>query len=477
MVGALGCGGGARVLVTAIALGALAAGASASRGRTAAAPAFREGGGYSGGSLDPDSTSCFAPGLRHFSALSRRAVRSVVAALRPVPHAVPVRGGVQARAGRARGAPGAACVARPAGGARVPTADLGSGLGSCARSSGGVQDQARRLRHDRPRGALACARPVAPARRALALGDRGLGARHRAHRPGTVCRPRPGALRPLDVRSAYDVSPLYRASEGADDGTGQTIALLSIDSFAPAHLDTYSKSARIPDGPTPRLSSSARSPTRRPLKRYGRGDHPQRRARRSDRRLPGRFPDLAEAINRIVAGHVARRSSPGSFGICDGTARDSHADSSGIPAGLCRERTARLPRPSGDLVLLLRAAMPGARTTASSCFDLKDKAPQVHFPSDAPYAVSVGGHGALGRCRTKACIGEPAGRTRPRTRRRGGPLNVYDRRPAWRAAADVRDVSTGGRQVPDVSGRRRAPTSLVVGLSTAAGPKSGWGQD
>jgi subtilase family serine protease len=254
------------------------------------------------------------------------------------------------------------------------------------------------------------------------------------------------AIRPFDMRRAYDVKPLYR--HGAD-GRGQTIALLSIDHFSQAHLDAYARQFGIPLRPrVSRPPAVSRAQLRGGLEtdldtQVIRSVAP--RARIVDYQLA--YSDLAVAINRIVAdGQVTIAS--GSFGECDGTKYDRKYFGLGVDPGFAK-----------DVEHALRAA--AARgvsfffsTGDAGAYDCQrhakgDTNVTVHFPADAPYTVAVGGT-VLSLRQNSSYRSETGWQDAGSNGGGGGGLNPYDRKPPWQPNL-VPGLSNGKRQLPDVS--------------------------
>jgi subtilase family serine protease len=258
------------------------------------------------------------------------------------------------------------------------------------------------------------------------------------------------AIRPDDARTAYDLAPLYQKANGSVDGHGQTIAVLSIDHFSQQHVDAFSKQYGLPLG----LRVQSKRISAADLSTYDESDMDIEivhsvapRAQIVDYETS--WSDLAKAIRRVTSDGKARIVS-GSFGACDGTILDSSFGSHAELDGGFR---------SDVESALLVAATKGISFFFSSgdvgAYDCQRAYPKdgnltVHFPSDAPYAVSVGGTvlsvGGDGSYQGETSWGDTSGNGGA-----GGGLNPFDPRPPWQAKADVAGISNGKRQVPDVS--------------------------
>ncbi|TMC48739.1 MAG: hypothetical protein E6J20_18660 [Chloroflexi bacterium] len=258
-----------------------------------------------------------------------------------------------------------------------------------------------------------------------------------------------GALRPIDGQSAYDTLPLYQPKIGSFDGNGQTIALLSIDHFSQGDLDTFRSKFSLHSGPkvkTVVISNSGDTST-------GESNLDTQvitaiapRAQIIDYQLA--FPDLAQAINRIVSDRKATIVS-GSFGMCDGTARDANRNR--VDPGFRTDvERALLAAASAGVSFFFSTGDTGAFDCQRS--DSTDRNVTAHFPSDAPYTVAVGGT-VLSVGDDGSYQGETGWDDTNTNGGGGGGLNPYDRRPPWQNSQQVRvpGISNGNRQTPDVS--------------------------
>jgi len=274
-----------------------------------------------------------------------------------------------------------------------------------------------------------------------------------------------GALRPTDVRSAYDVLPLYQVGVR---GAGQTIDVISLDNYSAAGFKRFSQVAGLPTTP-PKIVT-----LEKPQINDGAGESsldlevihqiaPQ--ARIVDYQVA--FQDLPDAINRIVARHDATIVSS-SFGTCDTTGADP--SSLALPASLRRDTENALSAAvATGMTFVFSTGDAGAYQCSRE--DPSDHRVSVEFPSDAPYTLAVGGT-VLSIDNAENYAGESAWGDAASIAGGGGGLNPYDRAPSWQSAVGVPGVSTGARQSPDVSAAAGAGSPWYVNNGSSQG--GGW---
>jgi subtilase family serine protease len=258
-----------------------------------------------------------------------------------------------------------------------------------------------------------------------------------------------GALRPFDATSAYDVSPLYQRSAGSNDGHGQSIAVLSIDRYSQAHLDAFSHTFQFASAPKVRpvvvgpadFSDSKEADLDLEVIRSI-----APKAQILDYQLG--FAELPDAINRVVQqGKVSIVSA--SFGACDATTLDQRFGAHALDSGFREDvENALLAAAARGVSFFVSSGDAGAYECQRS--HAADSNLTVSFPADAPYAVAVGGT-VLSVGNDGSYQGETAWGDLLSNEGGGGGVDPYDPQPSWQRGRTVVGVSSGLRQVPDVS--------------------------
>jgi subtilase family serine protease len=257
------------------------------------------------------------------------------------------------------------------------------------------------------------------------------------------------ALRPFDATSAYDLSPLYQRSAGSNDGHGQSIAVLSIDRYSQAHLDAFSRTFKFTSAPNVQpvvvgpadFSDSKEADLDLEVIRSV-----APKAKIIDYQLG--FAELPDAINRVVQqGKLSIVSA--SFGACDATTLDQRFGAHALDPGFREDvENALLAAAAKGVSFFVSSGDAGAYECQRS--HAADSNLTVSFPADAPYAVAVGGT-VLSVGTDGSYQGETAWGDLFANEGGGGGLNPYDAAPPWQRGRTVAGVSTGKRQVPDVS--------------------------
>ena len=252
-----------------------------------------------------------------------------------------------------------------------------------------------------------------------------------------------GALRPQDAQTAYDIAPFY---DHGITGSGQTIAVLSLDGFSLTGYQRFSKLFGLPSTP-PKIVQLQK------LQLSGTGEtdldtevihSTAPLAHIVDYQID--FNDLPDAINQIVARHSATIIS-GSFGGCDTTKADPRALA--LDPGMRRStETALAAAAAAGITFVFSTGDAGAYEC--SRFIQSDHNLTVEFPADAPYALAIGGT-VLSVNDDGSYGGETAWSDPASVAGGGGGINPYDAAPAWESVAKVSGVSNGQRQLPDVS--------------------------
>jgi kumamolisin len=264
-------------------------------------------------------------------------------------------------------------------------------------------------------------------------------------------------LTPRQLAKAYDITPLHDAGI---DGTGQTVAIVSFATFRDTDIAFWDRRFGITGPPVSHIVVGDADPD-------GLGTDFEREVDLDVQMIRAVAPKAQilnyEAINdstatfhgmfdRIVADGKADIVSV-SWGNCDGRPNsppgDWQADQQSMKAAAARGVTIYIA--SGD-------------AGAYSCQrgDLTSHVPTGDWPSDSPFAVSVGGT-LLSVRRDGSYLEEAGWEGILSNLGSGGGLNPVDPRPSWQDAPGVKNgFSTGKRQFPDVSG----PADPASGIFT-----------
>ncbi|MBA2358256.1 MAG: S8/S53 family peptidase [Actinobacteria bacterium] len=263
-----------------------------------------------------------------------------------------------------------------------------------------------------------------------------------------------GGLGPKDSRAAYNVKPLH---DLGIDGKGQTIAILSFDTFEQSDVAAFDKAFGIPaDSPA---VEKVRVKGGVPVPGSGetevdldidviRGIAP--RAQILNYEAPNAISNFADLFDKIVADGRTDIVSV-SWGICD-SGFDAHPDRLRI------ERSIEAAVARGISIFV---ASGDAGAYDCQRFMPEDHRLTVNFPSSTPNVIAVGG--TLLSVRSNGSYLEEAGwEDVLGNGGGGGGLSPANPRPAWQK--DVPGIankfSNGRRQVPDVA--------------ASADPDSGW---
>ena len=259
------------------------------------------------------------------------------------------------------------------------------------------------------------------------------------------------ALRPDDAATAYDLAPLRQ--QGVD-GTGESIAIVSLEPFPPNASETSS------DVATFRSQFGARGPSPEDVKVDGGGTVADLSEDDLDLDVvsaiaPGaqivnyEAPETAagevDVFNRIVAdGKVGIVTF--SWGICD----------SSLPSDFREavQRSLQLAVARG-ITVFVSSGDSGSYDCQRQNFS--NHTLSVDFPSDLPQVVSVGG--TLLSVATNGSYFSESGWENPLSDAGGGGgIDTHDAAPSWQRAAQL--PGGGHRVLPDVS--------------ASASPASGW---
>ena len=261
-----------------------------------------------------------------------------------------------------------------------------------------------------------------------------------------------GALRPPDAALAYDVAPLHQAGI---DGTGQAIAIVSLEAFPPDYSKTQD------DVSTFRSTFGAKGPAPVDVKVDGGGSTSDfgeddldldvisaiaPGAQIINYEAPKSSAGLVDVFSRVVSDGRVKIASF-SWGICD----------AGMPAAVRKnvENALRLAVLRG-ITVFVASGDSGSYDCQRSKFS--DHRLTVDFPSDSPQVVSVGG--TLLSVQTSGAYGTESAWEGPFSNSGGGGgINTFDAAPSWQAAAHV---GNGQRVVPGRV-REREPDERLAG--------------
>ena len=320
-----------------------------------------------------------------------------------------------------------------------------------------------------------------------------VGGRHRPDRPATVpaamrahvsgvtgldTRPvaRPAAfpasgLRPVDARRVYGMEELERRGKL---GQGETIAVLSLDSFDEADIAAYDQLVGVDSGPVERVPVNGGTRMGPDAEEVHldldviRGLAP--RAKLLNYEAPNREGAFADIMDRIVADGRARIVSI-SWGRCELT----------LPTAE-RERDAAAFRAAAAAGIAVFVASGDQGAYECERFDSADQRLSVSWPAASRHVVAVGGTSL--RMTEDRRRDEEAGWESPFSNKgAGGGVAGSEPAPPWQLRARVprllNRLSDGHRQVPDVAAAGDFRTgwlmvihgkSKMVGGTSAAAP-------
>jgi subtilase family serine protease len=260
-----------------------------------------------------------------------------------------------------------------------------------------------------------------------------------------------GGLDPRTLATAYNFAPLR--AQGIT-GSGQTIAVVSFDSFADADLSSYESRFRI-TGPAVQhvrvnggtLPGSGQQEVNLDLDTI-RAIAPG--AQILDYEAQQGSATMADVINQIVADHRARVIST-SWGRCDLLVPDADriADENALAAA----------RAAGITVF---AASGDNGAYDCQAENLSDQRASVDWPAASGSVVAVGGTRLAVR-QNGSYLAEYGWEDVLKGDGSGGGLASVTQRPAWQIGPGVRNqFSDGRRQLPDVAGPADPDSGMTV---------------
>jgi subtilase family serine protease len=289
-------------------------------------------------------------------------------------------------------------------------------------------------------------------------------------------RPQPhfgpaNGLHPADLAKAYGIDPLR--AQGLD-GSGQSVAVVSFDTFDPKDIDAFDQATGI-SGPaiqSIRLSGAPKKP----------GDSQDEvsldletiraiapKAQIYDYEAP-QSANWSDIINRIVEDHKVQIVSI-SWGLCEPAVEPRAGDADDLALASAELSGLSIFVSSGD-------------AGAYDCLDegdgrQRDFEVAADYPSVSPHVIAVGGT-YLSLHQDGSYLGEAAWQDPLGQSGSGGGLSHVFARPAWQVGPGVVNATSNGkRQVPDVAGPADPASGLfvvsagqaeVVGGTSAATP-------
>jgi kumamolisin len=251
-----------------------------------------------------------------------------------------------------------------------------------------------------------------------------------------------GVLTPKDVAKVYNIGPLHRRGI---QGQGQTIAIISFDSFNQRDPRAFDRKFGITGPPVRKRPVGGGTQVGEGSIEVNldidtvRGIAPK--AQIIDYEGPNGGVDYADMLNAVVA--------------------DGKADIVSISWGNCDDQSNLFPDTRRNATNALRAAVARGISVfvasgdagAYSCQRrfLDDHRLTMEFPGDSPSVVSVGGT-LLATTKDGSYLREYGWEDPLGNGGGGGGLNPVDARPSWQNAPGVRNsLSNGKRQAPDVA--------------------------
>ncbi len=260
-----------------------------------------------------------------------------------------------------------------------------------------------------------------------------------------------GGLDPRTLSTAYDIAPLHAAGI---NGAGQTVAVVSFDSFAASDLSGYEshfgisgpvvEHVRVDGGTLPGPGQQEVNLDIDTIRAIAPG------AQILDYEAPQGAASDADVINRIVADHRAQVIST-SWGRCDLLL---------TPAERIADDNALVAARAAGITVFAASGDNGAYDCQAA--DLSDRRPSVDWPAASANVVAVGGTRLAVR-RDGSYLAEYGWEDVLKGDGSGGGLASTTRRPAWQQGPGVQNASSDGhRQLPDVSGPADPASGVVV---------------
>lgn len=264
---------------------------------------------------------------------------------------------------------------------------------------------------------------------------------------------RPGGMLPEDVRRAYDLQQL---ADAGMDGTGQTIAIVSFDSFLDSDVTAWETLTGVHGPPVQHMAIAG------PVQ-VGSGTNEVNLDIDAIRSIAPQAQLLDFEMNR----------KGGSFAtMISAILKDGRADIISISWGHCEAELTAAARTAADAEFQAANAAGVSIYVASGdqgAYDCNggtvegDLTLSVDYPSGSPYVMSVGGTTLFvrqdGTYYSEAAWADPL-----RGDGTGGGESQIYARPAWQQATGI-DPSTTHRLVPDLAGPADPGTGILIAYS------------
>jgi subtilase family serine protease len=276
---------------------------------------------------------------------------------------------------------------------------------------------------------------------------------HPLFRPPAFADVRPGGMLPADVRRAYDLQTL---ADAGMDGTGQTIAIVSFDSFLDSDVAAWEALTGVQGPPVEHIGIAG----------------------------PVQAGDGTDEVNldidtiRSIAPQAAlldfeMNRKGGSFAtMISAILKDGRADIISISWGHCESELSSATRTAADAEFQAANAAGVSIFVASGdqgAFDCNggtaegDLTLSVDYPSGSPYVMSVGGTTLFvredGTYYNEAAWADPL-----RGDGSGGGESAVYPRPSWQQGTGI-DPTGVHRMVPDLAGPADASTGILITYS------------
>jgi subtilase family serine protease len=261
---------------------------------------------------------------------------------------------------------------------------------------------------------------------------------------------RSGGMLPEDVRRAYDLQGL---TDAGMDGTGQTVAILSFDSFIESDVAAWESVTGVHGPPVEKVAFAG------PVQ-PGAGSDEVNLDIDTIRSVAPQAKILDFEMNRKGGNFAAMMSA---------VLNDGRADIVSISWGHCEAQASAASRAAADAEFQAANAAGISIYVASGdqgAYDCNgaqaegDLTVSVDYPSASPYVISVGGTTLWVR-QDGTYASEDAWADPLRGSGTGGGESAVYPRPSWQQANGI-DSSTTNRLVPDVAGPADASTGLLI---------------
>ena len=283
-----------------------------------------------------------------------------------------------------------------------------------------------------------------------------------AFRPPAPADVRSGGMLPADLRLAYDIQPL---TDAGMDGTGQTVAIVSFDSFLDSDLAAWDQLTGTQGGGQVLHVPVPTGATVTP----GSGSDEVNLDIQTIRSIAPK----ATILDFEMASHG------GSFAdIMGAILADGRADIVNISWSHCEADISPDARAAADaqfqaafaagISIYVASGDRGAYDCNMANFE-GDLTVSVGYPEDLPYVIGAGGT-TLSVRQDGTYYGETAWSDPLDASGTGGGMSAAYPRPDWQQAAGI-DPSRAGRLVPDVAGPADADTGILLTYTPSGATK------